>query len=157
MRDSLGAQVLRLDDGDELDAELLQATLGGLDGLWLGEVPGEDEHFPIRDAHLLYLGDSGLLEDLARLIEDPEALGALTGAFFFGFSAMQLPCGLFFDRYGPRLTVFGMLVLAASTAKRLTPPVSGNSWRSWSLVKRRKISIPPCICEAAFSLEIFAS
>lgn len=42
----------------------------------------------------------------------PEALGALTGAFFFGFSAMQLPCGFFFDRYGPRLTVFGMLLLA---------------------------------------------
>ena len=42
----------------------------------------------------------------------PEALGALTGAFFFGFSAMQLPCGFFFDRYGPRLTVVGMLLLA---------------------------------------------
>src|SRR3954454_12874167 len=42
----------------------------------------------------------------------PEALGALTGAFFFGFSAMQIPCGFFFDRYGPRLTVFGMLLLA---------------------------------------------
>jgi len=43
----------------------------------------------------------------------PEALGALTGAFFFGFSAMQIPCGFFFDRYGPRLTVFAMLLLAA--------------------------------------------
>ncbi len=42
----------------------------------------------------------------------PEALGALTGAFFFGFSSMQIPCGFFFDRYGPRLTVFGMLVVA---------------------------------------------
>ena len=42
----------------------------------------------------------------------PEALGALTGAFFFGFSAMQVPCGFFFDRYGPRRTVFGMLLLA---------------------------------------------
>lgn len=42
----------------------------------------------------------------------PEALGALTGAFFFGFAAMQLPCGFFFDRYGPRLTVFFMLLLA---------------------------------------------
>ena len=42
----------------------------------------------------------------------PEALGALTGAFFFGFAAMQLPCGFLFDRYGPRLTVFGMLLLA---------------------------------------------
>lgn len=42
----------------------------------------------------------------------PEALGALTGAFFFGFSAMQIPCGFLFDHYGPRLTVFGMLLLA---------------------------------------------
>ena len=41
-----------------------------------------------------------------------EALGALTGAFFFGFSAMQIPCGFFFDRYGPRATVCGMLLLA---------------------------------------------
>lgn len=51
--------------------------------------------------------------DLMRdLSIGPEALGALTGAFFFGFSAMQIPCGFFFDRYGPRLTVFGMLLLA---------------------------------------------
>jgi len=42
----------------------------------------------------------------------PEALGALTGAFFFGFSAMQIPVGFLFDRYGPRKTVAGMLVLA---------------------------------------------
>ncbi len=51
--------------------------------------------------------------DLMRdLHVGPEALGALTGAFFFGFSAMQIPCGFFFDRYGPRRTVSGMLVLA---------------------------------------------
>ncbi len=51
--------------------------------------------------------------DLMRdLHVGPEALGALTGAFFFGFSAMQIPCGFFFDRYGPRKTVSGMLVLA---------------------------------------------
>jgi predicted MFS family arabinose efflux permease len=42
----------------------------------------------------------------------PEALGALTGAFFFGFAAMQIPCGFFFDHYGPRRTVTGMLILA---------------------------------------------
>src|SRR6476659_4714483 len=42
----------------------------------------------------------------------PEALGALTGAFFFGFSAMQIPCGILFDHYGPRRTVTGMLVVA---------------------------------------------
>ena len=50
-----------------------------------------------------------LMRDLAI---GPEALGGLTGAFFFGFAAMQIPCGFFFDRFGPRLTVVGMLVLA---------------------------------------------
>ena len=42
----------------------------------------------------------------------PEALGWLTGAFFLGFAAMQIPCGFFFDRFGPRRTVVGMLLLA---------------------------------------------
>src|SRR5262245_1845418 len=42
----------------------------------------------------------------------PEALGALTGVFFFGFAATQIPCGFLFDRYGPRHTVVGMLLLA---------------------------------------------
>jgi sugar phosphate permease len=38
--------------------------------------------------------------DLMRDLQiGPEALGALTGAFFFGFSAMQIPTGFFFDRY----------------------------------------------------------
>ncbi len=42
----------------------------------------------------------------------PQALGGLTGAFFFGFAAMQIPCGFLFDRYGPRKTITGMVVLA---------------------------------------------
>jgi predicted MFS family arabinose efflux permease len=50
-----------------------------------------------------------LMRDLAI---GPEALGALTGAFFFGFAAMQIPCGLFFDHFGPRYSVAGMLILA---------------------------------------------
>jgi predicted MFS family arabinose efflux permease len=51
--------------------------------------------------------------DLMRDLQiGPEALGSLTGAFFFGFSAMQIPCGFFFDRFGPRRTVVGMLILA---------------------------------------------
>ena len=51
--------------------------------------------------------------DLMRDLEiGPEALGGLTGAFFFGFAAMQIPCGFLFDRFGPRRTVTGMLVLA---------------------------------------------
>mgnify|MGYP003548700793 CR=1 FL=1 len=51
-----------------------------------------------------------LMRDLAI---GPEALGALTGAFFFGFAEMQIPCGFFFDRFGPRYTVVGMLIIAS--------------------------------------------
>src|SRR3954469_14309000 len=46
----------------------------------------------------------------------PEALGALTGAFFFGFSAMQIPCGFLFDRFGPRRAVCAMLMVAVAGA-----------------------------------------
>src|SRR4026208_460123 len=60
--------------------------------------------------------------DLSRgLAIGPEALGGLTGAFFFGFAAMQIPCGFFFDRYGPRRTVVGMLILAAIGGAALPP------------------------------------
>src|SRR5690242_21933302 len=59
--------------------------------------------------------------DLMRDLQiGPQALGALTGAFFFGFSAMQIPCGFFFDRFGPRRTVSGMLVLAVLGAALFT-------------------------------------
>jgi predicted MFS family arabinose efflux permease len=50
-----------------------------------------------------------LMRDLAI---GPEALGALTGAFFFGFAVMQIPCGFLFDHFGPRRSVAGMLILA---------------------------------------------
>jgi predicted MFS family arabinose efflux permease len=50
-----------------------------------------------------------LMRDLAI---GPEALGALTGAFFFGFAAAQIPCGFLFDHFGPRRSVAGMLILA---------------------------------------------
>ncbi len=50
-----------------------------------------------------------LMRDMAI---GPEALGALTGAFFFGFAATQIPCGFLFDHFGPRRTVAGMLILA---------------------------------------------
>src|SRR5436305_5747052 len=50
-----------------------------------------------------------LMRDLAI---GPEALGALTGAFFFGFAAAQIPCGFLFDHFGPRRSVAAMLLLA---------------------------------------------
>src|SRR5205807_10493767 len=59
--------------------------------------------------------------DLMRDLQiGPEALGALTGAFFFGFSAMQIPCGFFLDRYGPRRTICGMLLVAVVGATVFT-------------------------------------
>lgn len=59
--------------------------------------------------------------DLMRDLQiGPEALGALTGAFFFGFSAMQIPCGFFLDRFGPRRTVCGMLLVAVIGATIFT-------------------------------------
>ncbi len=58
-----------------------------------------------------------LMRDLAI---GPEALGALTGAFFFGFSAMQIPCGVLFDHFGPRRTVASMLILATIGAAIFT-------------------------------------
>ncbi len=51
--------------------------------------------------------------DLMRDLQlGPEALGALTGAFFLGFSAMQIPCGFLFDRYGPLLATLGGAVFS---------------------------------------------
>lgn len=34
-----------------------------------------------------------------------EQLGTITGAFFWGIALMQIPSGILFDRYGPRLTM----------------------------------------------------
>jgi predicted MFS family arabinose efflux permease len=60
------------------------------------------------------------LELMRDLAIGPGALGALTGAFFFGFAAMQIPCGLLFDHFGPRRTVASMLILATTGAAIFT-------------------------------------
>jgi len=41
-------------------------------------------------------------------------LGLLTSAYFFTFAAMQVPVGVFLDRYGPRRVVAGLLLVAAA-------------------------------------------
>src|SRR5256885_16654805 len=64
-------------------------------------------------SHFFRASNVTIGRDLMRdLSIGPEALGALTGAFFFGFAAMQIPCGFLFDRFGPRRTIAAMLVLA---------------------------------------------
>ncbi len=41
------------------------------------------------------------------------AMGLLTGAFFFAFALAQIPVGALLDRYGPRRTNIGLLSVAA--------------------------------------------
>ena len=42
----------------------------------------------------------------------PEDLGNANGAFFLAMAAMQIPVGLLFDRYGPRLVISCFTALA---------------------------------------------
>jgi len=51
--------------------------------------------------------------DLMRELSlGPEAMGALTGAFYIAFAAVQIPLGILLDRYGPRATNLGLLAIA---------------------------------------------
>ncbi len=43
----------------------------------------------------------------------PGSLGALTSAYFLAFAIAQLPVGLLLDRFGPRRTEAGLLIIAA--------------------------------------------
>jgi MFS family permease len=43
-------------------------------------------------------------------------LGLLTSAYFLVFAAVQLPCGVLLDRYGPRLVDSALLLIAAAGA-----------------------------------------
>lgn len=42
-----------------------------------------------------------------------EAYGIMAGAFFLGVAAAQIPTGLLFDRFGPRVTIFASQIVAA--------------------------------------------
>ena len=43
-----------------------------------------------------------------------DQLGILTGTFFAVFAIMQIPTGLFLDRFGPRVTITGMMLIPAA-------------------------------------------
>ncbi len=43
-------------------------------------------------------------------------LGLLTSAYFLAFAAMQIPVGIFLDRYGPRRVTAGLLLVLAAGA-----------------------------------------
>ena len=42
----------------------------------------------------------------------PEELGLIGGSFFIAFALMQVPVGIFLDRYGPRKTIFALMLVA---------------------------------------------
>lgn len=51
--------------------------------------------------------------DLMRELDlSSDAMGTLTGAFFFAFALAQIPVGILLDRYGPRRTNIGLLAVA---------------------------------------------
>ncbi len=53
--------------------------------------------------------------DLMRdLSISAESMGIVTGAFFLAFAAVQLPCGVLLDRFGPRRVMSSLLLLAAA-------------------------------------------
>lgn len=52
-------------------------------------------------------------EIAADLVLGPRELGIVTSAYFLGYGLMQIPAGMLLDRFGPRLTDAGLLLIAA--------------------------------------------
>lgn len=64
-------------------------------------------------SYLLRTVNAVISPDLTRELGLSAAdLGLLTGAYFFGFAAAQIPVGIALDRYGPRRVESALLVLA---------------------------------------------
>lgn len=53
-------------------------------------------------------------ELMAELSISPESMGAITGMFFLAFALMQVPTGLLLDRFGPRVVMPGLLMIAVA-------------------------------------------
>ena len=51
-------------------------------------------------------------ELMAELSISPESMGAITGTFFLTFALMQVPVGVLLDRFGPRVVMPALLMLA---------------------------------------------
>ncbi len=65
---------------------------------------------------IFFRGSVGVIApDLARELGlTAEDLGLLTGAFFLTFALTQIPIGLMLDRFGPRRTISGMMIIAVA-------------------------------------------
>ena len=65
-------------------------------------------------AHFLRSAPAVIAPDLrAELALTPGQLSSLPAAIFLGAALMQLPVGVLLDRFGPRRTMFGFIIVAA--------------------------------------------
>ncbi len=67
--------------------------------------------FLFRNANAVISKDLGATFSLSS-----SELGLLTSAYFLAFAAMQMPVGIFLDRYGPRRVTSGLLLVLAAGA-----------------------------------------
>jgi MFS family permease len=65
-----------------------------------------------------------LMRDLSL---SPSSLGAANGAFFLALAVLQLPCGMLFDRFGPRRTIAVLTIVAIAGALAHAAAVSASS------------------------------
>lgn len=77
---------------------------------------------------------------------DNADLGLLSAAFFISICAIQLPMGIWLDRYGPRRTEAAMLVVASAGAAMFALSTQlGELWVARALVG---IGVAPCLMAA---------
>ena len=66
-------------------------------------------------SHYLRASHGVIAPDLIREFAlSPEQLALLTAAFFITFAAAQIPVGMLLDRFGPRRTLYSLLVFAVA-------------------------------------------
>ncbi len=71
-----------------------------------------------------------------------EQLGKLTSAYLLAFALMQIPLGIWLDRYGPRRTEAGLLLVAAVGCVLFA--IAEQYWMLW--LARALIGIGVCGC-----------
>jgi predicted MFS family arabinose efflux permease len=81
----------------------------------------------------------GLVQDLSL---NAEQLGKLTSAYLLAFASLQIPLGLWLDRYGARKTESALLIVAAIGA--LVFSMAQSYWGLW--IGRALIGAGVCAC-----------
>ncbi|MGE0154197.1 MAG: MFS transporter [Reyranellaceae bacterium] len=63
---------------------------------------------------MFYRGANGVIapELMAELDMDPSTMGFVTGVFFLVFAVVQIPVGMALDRFGPRLVIGNLSLIA---------------------------------------------